>query len=96
MAYKQLSNFTLLTATAYSIFAPSNTAINHFFDNFWKVGGYSSLGEVDPLALNYFLYQFIYGGSLVFPEEIGTGKLESLLGSPININPAMLNEKSCV
>ena len=26
-------NFTLLTATAYSIFAPSNTAINHFFDN---------------------------------------------------------------
>lgn len=86
-------NFTLLTATAYSIFAPSNTAINHFFDNFWKVGGYSSLGEVDPLALNYFLYQFIYGGSLVFPEEIGTGKLESLLGSPININPAMLNEK---
>ena len=91
------SNFTSLTADSYSIFAPSNTAVNDFFDRFWKVGGYTSLQEVDPLALNYFLYQFIYGGALVFPDEIGTGELESLAGSPLNINPAMLSERTmCV
>lgn len=90
-------NFTSLTSNSYSIFAPSNKAISDFFDRFWKVGGYTSLQEVDPLAINYFLYQFIYGGALVFPDEIGTGKLESLAGSLLNINPAMLSErKMCV
>lgn len=86
-------NFTALTATAYSIFAPSNTAINHFFDNFWKVGGYSSMQEVDELALTYFLYQFIYGGSMLFPDELGNDELKNVSGSTLKINPAMLNER---
>lgn len=85
--------FTTLTAGAYSIFAPSNMAINNFFDKFWKVGGYTSLNEVDQLAQNSFLRQFIYAGSLVFPDEIGTGELESVEGSLINIEPTSLNEK---
>lgn len=86
-------NFTALTATAYSIFAPSNTAINHFFDSFWKVGGYSSMQEVDELALTYFLYQFIYGGSMLFPDELGNDELKNVSGSTLKINPAMLNER---
>ena len=90
-------NFTALTALSYSIFAPSNTAINSFFDSFWKIGGYSSMQEVDALALNYFLYQFIYGGSMLFPEELGDDELKNLAGSSLNINPAALNEKTmCV
>lgn len=90
-------NFTALTSISYSIFAPSNAAISHFFDRFWKIGGYSSMESVDPLALNYFIYQFIYTGGLVFPEEIATGKLESVAGSRINIDPSTLNErKMCV
>lgn len=86
-------NFTSLTATAYSIFAPSNTAIDQFFDSYWKVGGYSSMQEVDALALNYFLYQFIYGGSMLFPDELGDDELENLAGSTLKINPAALNER---
>lgn len=88
-----VTDFTANTAMAYSIFAPTNTAIGNFFDRYWKAGGYSSLQEVDPLVLNSFLCSFIYDGSLVFPEEVGTGELESLFGSPLNINPAMLNKK---
>ena len=87
-------NFTALTALSYSIFAPSNTAINSFFDSFWKIGGYSSMQEVDALALNYFLYQFIYGGSMLFPEELGDDELKNLAGSSLNINPAALNENT--
>lgn len=86
-------NFTTLTATSYSIFAPSNAAISNFFDSFWKAGGYSSLQEVDALALNYFIYHFIYGGAMLFPEELDDKTLESLAGSALNINPAKLNEK---
>lgn len=86
-------NFTALTATAYSIFAPSNTAINRFFDSYWKVGGYSSMQEVDQLAQTYFLYQFIYGGSMLFPDELGDEELKNLSGAPLKINPAMLNER---
>lgn len=89
-------NFEALSATSYTIFAPSNTAVNNFFDKFWKIGGYASLNEVDILAQNSFLRQFIYGGSMVFPEQIGkTGEneLTSLEGSVINIQPSMLNEK---
>ncbi len=52
--------------------------------------------EVDALALNYFLYQFIYGGSMLFPEELGDDELKNLAGSSLNINPAALNEKRCV
>lgn len=85
--------FTSLTSRAYSIFAPSNTAINTFFDEFWKVGGYASLDEVDKLAQNSFLRQFIYGGSLVFPEEIGKNELESVEGSLIKIEPTSLTSK---
>lgn len=86
-------DFTALTSKAYSIFAPSNNAINKFFNEFWKVGGYETLAEVDKLAQNSFLRQFIYGGSLVFPDEVGAGKLESAEGSFINIDPASLKDK---
>lgn len=86
-------SFTSLTAGAYSVFAPSNTAINKFFDEFWKVGGYANLNEVDKLAQNSFLRQYIFGGSLVFPDEIVADKLESSEGSFINIDPASLSDK---
>ncbi len=62
--------FTSLTAMGYTIFAPSNTAIDSFFEEFWAKGGYTSLGEVDKLAMNSFLRQFIDAGLAVFPGDI--------------------------
>ena len=49
--------------------------------------------EVDELALTYFLYQFIYGGSMLFPDELGNDELKNVSGSTLKINPAMLNER---
>ena len=45
---------------AYSVFAPSDVAMNNFFDNYWEKGGYESLDDVDDLAMKYMLNQFIY------------------------------------
>lgn len=66
-------NFRLypeLASISYSIFAPSNQALNTFFNRYWKAGGYSSLTDLDPLITKILLYQSVYGGSIVFPDEI--------------------------
>lgn len=91
-------NVSLLSTVGYGIFAPSNNAMNNFFENFWKVGEYESLYDVDPLLMEYFLYQFVYSGSIVFPEEITKGKIKNLFGVPFNyVNPATVKDKAiCV
>ncbi len=93
--------FNSLTGAGYSIFAPSNVAISNFFEEFWSKGGYMSLSEVDKVAMNSFLCQFIDGGQIVFPENIEKSisstkeedKIFSLEGSEININPSTLKDK---
>lgn len=77
-------NFRLypeLASISYSIFAPSNQALNTFFNRYWKAGGYSSLTDLDPLITKILLYQSVYGGSIVFPDEISgiTNSLGSAL-----------------
>ncbi len=76
------SNFRLypeLASISYSIFAPSNQALNTFFNQYWKIGGYTSLTDLDPLIIRILLYQSVYGGSIVFPDEIS--KITNALGS---------------
>lgn len=90
-------NFTALTALSYSIFAPSNTAINSFFDSFWKIGGLFFYAGSRAASVELFPLSIIYGGSMLFPEELGDDELKNLAGSSLNINPAALNEKTmCV
>lgn len=79
---------TDLSSQCYNVFAPTNAAMNVFFDDFWKVGGYNSLAELDPLVLEYFLLQsFSSDLHLVFPEEITNGTVLTSFNTPININP---------
>ena len=87
-----------LSSKCYNIFAPSNTALNSFFNDFWKEGGYASLSDLDPLILKYFLNQsFANISSPVFPQEISSGKVLTSYGTPININPDDVNlRKVCV
>ena len=88
--YKQ---FEKNTKESYTIFAPSNTAIETFFNNFWKKGGYTSLDDVDKTALKELIEQYVYKTSLVFPEEIKKGTLVSASGSAIdNIDFASVKE----
>lgn len=77
----------ILSSKCYNVFAPTNKALNDFFDGFWKIGGYSTLSELDPLILKYFLRQsFSQENSLVFPEEISKGTILTTYGTPIKIN----------
>lgn len=80
------SKMTELSYVAYSIFAPSNTAISGFFNDYWKIGGYDSLSEVSNESMNYLLYNCVYSKSLVFPEEIKKGLIENSYGSIISFD----------
>jgi len=78
-----------LSSQCYNVFAPTNAAMNLFFNDFWKVGGYASLSDLDPLVLQYFLLQsFSSDRNLVFPEEITNGTVLTSFKTPININPS--------
>jgi len=92
-----------LTHTSYSVFAPSNTALSTFFNDYWKVGGYDSLQEVSQNSIQYLLYNSVYSdptfSSVVFPEEITKGKLTNSYGTVIKFNVDEVpveNRKMCV
>lgn len=82
--YRKMST---LERSAYTIFAPSNQAMSKFFQNYWTPeGGYQSLDDLDPLILRYFIMQsFADANEPVFPEEIRKDKVQTSLGTPINI-----------
>lgn len=82
-------NIRDLSSSCYNVFAPTNAAMDLFFNDFWKVGGYASLADLDPLVLEYFLLQsFSSSMNLVFPEEITNGTVLTAFNTPITINPA--------
>ena len=68
-------SISLLSSMSYSVFAPSNSALDQFFEHYWKPGGYTSLADVNEVALVYLLYNSVYGSSVVFPEEITNGDI---------------------
>lgn len=95
-----ISNYVrldILAYKSYSVFAPSNTALNNFFDNYWKESGYPSLQELDPLVVRILLSEYVYSGSVAFPEEIATGKVANAFGLPFDFNPYTVEDKKmCV
>ncbi len=62
-----------LAYKAYSVFAPTDDALNNFFNDYWKEGGYGSLDEVSSSSIQDILMNSYYDKSLVFPEEITKG-----------------------
>ncbi|MGN0220839.1 MAG: fasciclin domain-containing protein [Prevotella sp.] len=79
----------------YNVFAPSNTAMDNFFETYWtKEGGYGSLEELDPLIIQYFLYQSFANSNLpVFPEEIKNGTVMTVYNTPVNLNPDEVTDR---
>lgn len=64
------ADFISLTRSSHTIFAPTNTTISRFFNEFWKVGGYSSISEVDAAAITAMIGNMYRNGSMVFPDEM--------------------------
>lgn len=93
-----VSNYRLipqLASVAYSVFAPSNTALINFFDKFWKGKGYDTLADLDPLVIKLLILQYVYGGSIVFPDEVQT--ITNAYGTSYNFDPYSVKDKSiCV
>lgn len=86
-----------LASVSYSLFAPSNNALNGFFERFWEKGDYESLDDIDPLIMKHLLNQFVSAGSIAFPEQIRSGKIKNSYGVPFNFDPADVTEKAmCV
>ena len=79
------ADLATLSYKAFNVFAPNNTAIESFFNSFWK-GYYNSLSDVNYLPLLYLLNNHSYSGSLVFPEEIENGKITNSYGTAITFN----------
>lgn len=94
--YRQMA---ALESVGYSIFAPTNAAMDKFFTDYWTAeGGYQQLTDLDPLILQYFIMQsFAQASELVFPEEIKNEKVQTFYGTPINIDPDQVTDrKMCV
>jgi uncharacterized surface protein with fasciclin (FAS1) repeats len=87
-----------LSAISYSVFAPNNSAFHSFFDDYWRVGGYTSLDEVSKTSIEYLLFNCVYTSSIVFPEEIKKGLIKNYFGTTIKFDTdAVLkeNRKMC-
>lgn len=84
-----MNNLNILERAGYNVFAPTNHAIDRFFSEFWTAqGGYTSIDELDPKILEYFIMQsFSDNAFIVFPEEIKSGNILTVYGTPINIDP---------
>lgn len=67
----------LMSKLSLSIFAPSDAAINNFFENYWGVGGYGSIWDVSDIAIKYLLYNTVLNSSIAFPELIAEGKIQN-------------------
>jgi len=80
------ADMSRLSYTSYSVFAPSNNAIQEFFNSYWKVGGYDSLMEVSSKSIEYLLFNCVYSSSAVFPEEIKKGLIKNSYGTIINFD----------
>ena len=90
--YRQMSQ---LSSVGYTIFAPSNQAISHYFQTYWTPeGGYASLKDLDPLVVQYFIMQsFADGNTIRYPEEIRKGLVETAFGTSITINPDQVDDR---
>lgn len=90
------SNYQRLDSLAYrsySVFAPTNKALSDFFNGYWKNSGYTDFNNLDMMVQQIFLNEFVYSGSVVFPEEITTGKVVNNSGMPYGFNPWQVSYK---
>ena len=77
--YKQ---FSANSHRAYSIFAPTDQAMQNFFDDYWALGGYKSIDDVPTSQMTTLLLHSIFeetsaqkDQTMIFPDEIEAGKI---------------------
>lgn len=98
--YSQLST---LSSVGYTIFAPTNDALDKFFQDYWGKGGYASLDMVSGESIQKLLFNCVYkgksddgknyDGDIAFPEEIKRGDVVNSYGSVISLDLDKVPEK---
>ncbi len=81
-ALPDYADLATLSRETYNVFAPSNSALQDFFNSFWA-DYYDDILDVNFLPLKYLLDNHVYEGDVVFPEEISDGEIESRYGDEI-------------
>lgn len=79
-------NWSSLTSNAFSVFVPDGASLEAFYQDTWAPY-YSSLSEVNLLPVVFLLYNHVYGGSMVFPEEIKKGEIFTNFGTQVSFDP---------
>lgn len=84
-----------LERAGYNVFAPTNTALQNFFQTYWTAeGGYTDIDNLDPVIKRYFIMQsFAADDFLAFPEEIEKGDVKTIYGTPINIDVDQVTDR---
>ncbi len=93
-----------LSSISYSIFAPTDDAFNTFYSEYFGVEGtgypsYVAWDSIPQDVMTYLLANSCYASSMVFPEEIERGDIESSLGTVIKFDTEAVpqeNRKMCV
>ncbi|MFD1768632.1 fasciclin domain-containing protein [Sphingobacterium suaedae] len=76
-----------LTYRAFNVFAPTNQALQSFF-NAYFAPYYHSLADVDLLPMAMVMYNHVYAGNIVLPSEIGKNPdIKTSFGAPIIFDP---------
>ena len=77
--YKQ---FSANSHRSYSIFAPTDQAMQNFFNDYWALGGYKSIDDVPTSQMTTLLLHSIFqetsaqkDQTMIFPDEIEAGKI---------------------
>ncbi|MFD2036834.1 fasciclin domain-containing protein [Belliella marina] len=80
------ANLPQLSGIAFNVFAPNNSAMTSFFNEYWAEH-YTKLSDVNFLPLSLLLNNHVYRGSVVFPSEISRGSIRSSYGNVIQFDP---------
>lgn len=91
--YNQLS---ALSRRAYNVFAPDNSSLQAFFNQYWAPY-YTSVKDVNFVPMLTLLANHVYSGDILFPEIIEKGQLKSIYGTSISFNRSdALLRRMCV
>ena len=85
MDYTQMS---ALSSMGFTVFAPTDQAIQNFYNEYWAYGGYT-YDEIlnDSALMSSVLLSSVYPTSIIFPGEIKNGTAENVYGEIISIDP---------
>lgn len=81
--YKAMST---LAGGAYSVFAPTDEAWDKFFQDYWGLGGYDNIEEVDSTAIQDILFNSVCASTIVFPEDIKKGNVKNIKNEVVSFN----------